>query len=1197
MNPALNGKALVGGGILTAGYRPGLYLPNRRQWRDQGKLFTWLDVEDMRSDPIIAFGLKILQAPIAGAKWKVHCDNPEVAEFVDQQYNRIWQRDLPKILSIFEFGTAGGEVVYRLDPNSGWEVDALRDIHIADLQPTKHDGRVASLSVKSVAGGGGKGGAIPLPSPRWWWVENQPRFGSLYGYSRLAGAWEPWQERTAQKGAKDARRTWYFKNAYRGGMMRHPMGVNMEISPGVYRSCEEYAREILEKFETGGILTLPNFKDDQGEYAWTFEPPVINGELKDVREYVKDLGDEELTGMGIPTEIIQASEVGSGWSGRSIPLLVFLGSLDPTVAAIIQALDRQVIWHLVRINFGNVAYEVEPVSLVPKNTDPMEGGGQGGEGGGNGGQPQPGQGQPKPGMGPQPLQLSKDATGHEHKGKGEGGGQFTAGSSGGDAGGKTSGTSNADKLKAAKEAHESAKAAHVTARGDYHQARKEAFAEMGAKAKKHRNDADASITSLNDLVNGINPFGDIKSPDELTPILDAEAAKAIAKAGIPAAEFWKTEAGRELDRSFVKRIAASKELFEPIDEAYLELDQLQTDLAHNTETAAEKWELLPQVRDAAIALRDIEGVPPEAKAQCDQIIAQVDAAKKSLKEYSTIRKEMKAIRADPTRLSLLDDNSDRSGTESADDTVDALIDRGAAGGIAISEEIRARIREAVKKKVPWPELLTQVRQIIAEYEPLLARTLSDSMLAAWLTAGEKLASRIDFQPPRGGPPFDFTLPADTPDEGEPVVFFPQIERAAMGLAAKQALTRPQYDALAETARMQAFTVAKLTSLDAIERIQRLLEQDIREGGTLREFQARVDAALGESMLSPGHQENIYRTNVGQAYADGQRRMLAHPIIGEEFPYVAYESVADSRRRPEHGWFATHGLNGTNCYRTDDPTIQKFWPPFGFQCRCGATMLTIEQAARRGVAEANRWVESGEQPVVPQFVKAPSFDLPPGWVRLSVDATGHKHKGKGKGGGQFTATDSGGSAGSGGKKKAVKPKIEEQQPSEKAIRAKAAHVMVDKTIQRYAEEHNEPKFSKAVGGVSFPDGEPVDVAVAGEDGVVAHGIELKTMVANTNMKVTMKRSAMERKAEWERKNKAPFHTVVLDDHAVFNANGEGKHDENKRVMYYRRGYGSFRVQTMHKVKDIAELKNLMNTKEADLPAAAQRPAGQKFGRLA
>lgn len=170
-------------------------------------------------------------------------------------------------------------------------------------------------------------------------------------------------------------------------------------------------------------------------------------------------------------------------------------------------------------------------------------------------------------------------------------------------------------------------------------------------------------------------------------------------------------------------------------------------------------------------------------------------------------------------------------------------------------------------------------------------------------------------------------------------------------------------------------------------------------------------------------------------------------------------------------------------------------------------------------------------------------------------------------------------------------------SEKSARAKAAHKLVDKDIQRYAEEHNEPAFAKAMGGVSFPNGEPVDVAIPGADGRVAHGVELKTMVDNTNNKITMKRSAMERKAAWERKNKAPVHTVVFDDQEVFNANGPGEHDESKRVIYYRRGYGSFRVGTMHRCKDLAELKKLMAMDEKKLPAAAQRPAGQRLGKLA
>jgi hypothetical protein len=170
-------------------------------------------------------------------------------------------------------------------------------------------------------------------------------------------------------------------------------------------------------------------------------------------------------------------------------------------------------------------------------------------------------------------------------------------------------------------------------------------------------------------------------------------------------------------------------------------------------------------------------------------------------------------------------------------------------------------------------------------------------------------------------------------------------------------------------------------------------------------------------------------------------------------------------------------------------------------------------------------------------------------------------------------------------------------SDKAARAKASHKLVDKTIQRYAEEHNEPAFAKAIGGVSFPNGEPIDVAVAGADGTVAHGIELKTMVNNKANKITMKRDAMERKALWERKNKAPIHTVVIDDSAAFNANGDGQHDLSKRRIFYRRGYGSFRVGTMQEVRSMKELKHLMNLPNDALPNAAMRPAGQKLGKLA
>ena len=158
------------------------------------------------------------------------------------------------------------------------------------------------------------------------------------------------------------------------------------------------------------------------------------------------------------------------------------------------------------------------------------------------------------------------------------------------------------------------------------------------------------------------------------------------------------------------------------------------------------------------------------------------------------------------------------------------------------------------------------------------------------------------------------------------------------------------------------------------------------------------------------------------------------------------------------------------------------------------------------------------------------------------------------------------------------------PKSKSEIAKAAHVMVGKDIQRYAEEHNEPEVAKALGGTSLKDNEPVDVVTI--LGGTKHGVELKTIVANSNGKITMKGDALARKRTWARKEKATFHTVVVDDSKVFNANGPGKHDESKREIFYRRGAGSFRIANMFKCENMEQVKTLMQTPTKKLPTGAK-----------
>lgn len=161
--------------------------------------------------------------------------------------------------------------------------------------------------------------------------------------------------------------------------------------------------------------------------------------------------------------------------------------------------------------------------------------------------------------------------------------------------------------------------------------------------------------------------------------------------------------------------------------------------------------------------------------------------------------------------------------------------------------------------------------------------------------------------------------------------------------------------------------------------------------------------------------------------------------------------------------------------------------------------------------------------------------------------------------------------------------------------------VAREVQQYAEEHNERQFARSLGrsAKAMDDNEAIDIQWRRKG--KTHGIELKTMVDNRNNKITMKQSAMQRKRKWLRQEKGRvFHTVVLDDGASIPGSSIVEKSEalkkflsegccvdlKKRRILYRRGYGSFRVENMHEVKDIKELKRLMETPTRQLPKGAK-----------
>jgi hypothetical protein len=315
--------------------------------------------------------------------------------------------------------------------------------------------------------------------------------------------------------------------------------------------------------------------------------------------------------------------------------------------------------------------------------------------------------------------------------------------------------------------------------------------------------------------------------------------------------------------------------------------------------------------------------------------------------------------------------------DSASRLIAAVLATALRAGDAIAAEVRDQLLALAGRAQPLPDFLHRARGVMDRHEPLLERTLTDALLAAWLGGARRAAEPLPEVTFAAGelpelPPFAAGLP-------EPVVRFPSIEAAAKDLAAREVMTRADFDTLDAQARRAAFTVARVTDEDALEKVRVALADAAAAGGTPESFRGRVAEALGETALDPGHLETVFRTNLATAHAAGFDEVLNHPLVADEFPYVEYHAVHDGRARAEHLAMERLGIQGTNIYRRDDPIWDRFTPPWSFNCRCDRIALTLEDAARKGVREAKAWLESGVPPAEPAWVSPPPFDPPAGWA--------------------------------------------------------------------------------------------------------------------------------------------------------------------------------------------------------------------------
>jgi SPP1 gp7 family putative phage head morphogenesis protein len=162
----------------------------------------------------------------------------------------------------------------------------------------------------------------------------------------------------------------------------------------------------------------------------------------------------------------------------------------------------------------------------------------------------------------------------------------------------------------------------------------------------------------------------------------------------------------------------------------------------------------------------------------------------------------------------------------------------------------------------------------------------------------------------------------------------------------------------QEAHAKAFTVAGVMKADVLKEIRAGVQQALKEGKTLAQFERELepllkrrgwlgkgevrDALTGEvagRRLGPHRLTTIYRTNMQTSYMAGRYKSYAENVAAR--PYWEYVAVMDNRTRPEHA-----ALNGT-VLPAGDPFWNSYWPPNGFRCRCRVSALTRGEAHAEG----------------------------------------------------------------------------------------------------------------------------------------------------------------------------------------------------------------------------------------------------------
>lgn len=360
-------QRLRSGSILEQVYRPQLPIYSARGSEVLSNYF-FADVEVMRMDDSVRLPLSYVMGPLYYAEWVVEANSRAVAVFVAKMLQWWWQHALPAIAQEgYTYGWAATELDYT-EENSLLVFNSARTFSPRDCFPLIHNKTRRPVGIRVT---GSLGGHKDLwawrdkyPNKGFWYT-HQPRYGLLVGESQIRPAWRPWRRLCGVDGVQEIQDMATYKHGVGVTIVKHPNereraedSANPRYARDGWVHTHDVARAIVQNSRSGGALTLSSetWGTPGGGPKWDYSVESFNANIEQLGQHDDRLSRRCSRAIGVPPELFEAAQTGSGYSGRAIPLQGFLVGQQVTLNHLTALVLKNAILPLARWNYGGQSW-------------------------------------------------------------------------------------------------------------------------------------------------------------------------------------------------------------------------------------------------------------------------------------------------------------------------------------------------------------------------------------------------------------------------------------------------------------------------------------------------------------------------------------------------------------------------------------------------------------------------------------------------------------------------------------------------------------------------------------------------------------------------------------------------------------------------------------------------------------------------